>query len=81
MERERERECSVTAYCSVRKERKRAAEDEGSSGGEGTEDSGVVVVVVWCGGETAVRGMCSLNQVSPGAETERNTSLSRQGGC
>lgn len=32
------------------------------------------------GGWTAVRGMCSLNQVSPGAETERNTSLSREGG-
>lgn len=27
----------------------------------------------------AVRGMCSLNQVSPGAETERNTSSSREG--
>lgn len=44
--------------------------------GRGTEDSGVAEeggMVV----ETAVRGMCSLNQASPGAKTERNTSLSR----
>lgn len=49
--------------------------------GRGTEDSGVAEeggMVV----ETAVRGMCSLNQASPGAKTERNTSLSRGwGGC
>lgn len=36
-----ERECRVTANCSARKERKRAAEDEKSRGGKGTEDCGV----------------------------------------
>lgn len=58
-----------------------AEEGEGSSSSrEGTEDSGGVEVVVVVGrGGTAVRGMCSLNQVSPGAETERNTSSSRGG--
>lgn len=33
------------------------------------------------GAWTALRGMCSLNQASPGAETERNTSLSSEGGA
>lgn len=43
---ERKRECSVTAYCSAKKQRKRVVED----GGQGTEDSGVVVVVAGVGG-------------------------------